>query len=182
MGNIVVRKYLKDLEKLTPAMRPQVTFGRMVMISPPNHGAEIADELGANPMLAQAAELLAGEAAKELAPKQGWPTLEPQLAIPSFPFGIIVGGRGNDEGYLPMVPGDDDGLLSVATQKLAGASDYIQTGGLHQLMPNYEEVRAATLSFLKNGYFTSKDAMRPIVAAGAPAGAAPEAIAPAATP
>jgi hypothetical protein len=87
-----------------------------------------------------------------------------------------------------MIPGDDDGLLSVATQKLAGASDYIQTGGLHQLMPNYEEVRAATLSFLKNGYFTSKDAMRPIVAAGAPAATpaatatgAPEMVAPAAT-
>jgi hypothetical protein len=171
MGNIVVRKYLKDIEKLTPAMRPQVTYGRMVMISPPNHGAEIADEVGANPLLASATELLAGEAAKELAPKQGWPALEKQLAIPSFPFGIIVGGRGGDEGYLPMIPGDNDGLLSIATQKLAGASDYIQTGGLHQLMPNYEEVRAATLSFLKNGYFVSKDQMRPIVAAGDPVGA-----------
>jgi triacylglycerol lipase len=167
MGNIVVRKYLKDLEALTPAMRPQVTYQRMVMISPPNHGAEIADMLGNREIIASIADMVAGDVIKELAPKQGWPALEPQLTTPTFPFGIIVGGRGNDTGYLPQIPGDDDGLLSVETQKLAGAADILQTGGLHQLMPNYEEVRTATLSFLKNGYFVSQQAMRPIPAAAA---------------
>ncbi len=165
MGNIVVRKYLKDLELLTPAMRPQVTFQRMVMISPPNHGAEAADELGDRELMAKAADMLAGDVIKELAPKKGWPALEKQLATPSFPFGIIAGGSGDSSGYLTAIPGDDDALLSIETHKLAGAADFIQTGGLHQLMPNYDEVRAATLSFLKNGYFVSAQAMQPIAAA-----------------
>jgi hypothetical protein len=176
MGNIVVRKYLKDLEALTPAMRPQVTFQRMVMISPPNHGAEIADMLGDREVIASLADMLAGDVIKELAPKQGWPALEPQLATPTFPFGIIVGGSGDNSGILPQIPGDDDGLLSINTQRLAGAADFVQTGGMHQLMPNYEEVRAATLSFLKNGYFVSQTAMQPIpgaTASGPPAESLP---------
>ncbi len=175
MGNIVVRKYLRDLESLTPAMRPPVKFQRMVMIAPPNHGAEIADTLNDRDVTRELAELFAGEPAKELAPKQGWPALEPQLATPSFEFGIIAGGRGDDTGYLAAIPGDDDSLLSIETMKLFGAADFIQTKGIHQLMPNYEEVRAATLNFLKHGYFTSADARRPIVAAAVETAAAPAA-------
>ena len=63
------------------------------------------------------------------------------------------------------VPGDDDGLLSVDTSKLAGAVDFIQTKGIHQLMPQYKEVRAATLNFLLNGYFVSPTSKHPVVAA-----------------
>ena len=162
MGNIVVRKYLKDLEGLAPAMRPQVTFQRMVMISPPNHGAEVADSLDDHEVIGRLAESFAGEPAKELAPHGGWPALEKQLATPNFEFGIIAGGRGDNSGYLNIIPGDDDSLLSIETHKLAGAADFIQTRGLHQLMPQYNEVRAATLSFLRNGYFAAANARRPI--------------------
>jgi hypothetical protein len=55
-------------------------------------------------------------------------------------------------------------MLSVDTSKLAGAADFIQTKGIHQLMPQYKEVRAAALSFLLNGYFTSATSKQPIVA------------------
>jgi pimeloyl-ACP methyl ester carboxylesterase len=165
MGNIVIRKYLHDLEQLSPAMRPQVTFDRMVMISPPNHGAEIADTLHNREVTRSLAELFAGKPADQLAPARGWPELEKQLATPKFEFGIIAGGRGDDTGYLSVIPGDDDGLLSIETMKLAGASDFIQTRGVHQLMPRYNEVRAATLNFLKDGYFVSADARQPIAAA-----------------
>jgi triacylglycerol lipase len=148
-----------------------VTFQRMVMISPPNHGAEIADLLGDHELVAKLADMVAGDVIKELAPKQGWPALDKQLATPSFPFGIIVGGARNNKGYLAEIPGDDDMLLSIETQKLAGAADFIQTGGMHQVMPNYEEVRAATLSFLKNGYFVGPKSMHPIAAAAEPVAA-----------
>ena len=63
MGNIVVRKYLKDMDSLSPAMRPQVTFKRMVMISPPNHGAEMADAVasGDREVIAKLADMMAGD-------------------------------------------------------------------------------------------------------------------------
>ena len=160
MGNIVIRRYLNNLSRLDPAMRPPIKFGRMVMISPPNHGAELADQWADNKLV----EMAAGKPLEQLAPSKGWPELERQLSTPNFEFGIVVGGRGDGEGYLDAIPGDDDGLLSVETSKLAGASDFIQTKGIHQLMPQYKEVRAATLSFLKNGYFSSAISKQPIVA------------------
>jgi pimeloyl-ACP methyl ester carboxylesterase len=161
MGNIVIRRYLFNLERLTPAMRPPVSFKRMVMISPPNHGAELADQFAGSKLV----EMAAGKPLEQLAPSRGWPELEKQLVTPNFEFGIVAGGKGDNEGYLDTIPGDDDFLLSIETNKLAGATDFIQTGGIHQLMPKYKEVRAATLSFLLNGYFVSGEARQPILAA-----------------
>jgi pimeloyl-ACP methyl ester carboxylesterase len=163
MGNIVIRRYLHDLERLQPDMRPPVNFKRMVMISPPNHGAELADRFADNRLVAMAA----GKPLEQLAPSGGWPELEKQLVTPSFEFGIIVGGKGDDEGYLDSIPGDDDMLLSIETSKLAGAADFIQTGGVHQVMAKYKEVRQAALSFLLNGYFVSADGRQPIAATAA---------------
>jgi pimeloyl-ACP methyl ester carboxylesterase len=161
MGNIVIRRYLANMERLTPDMRPKIKFVRMVMISPPNHGAELADRFADNKLVG----MVAGKPLEQLAPSRGWPELEKQLVTPNFEFGIIAGGKGDAEGYFDAIPGDDDGLLSIASNKLAGATDFIQTGGLHQLMPQYKEVRAATLSYLLNGYFTSPQAKQPIVTA-----------------
>jgi pimeloyl-ACP methyl ester carboxylesterase len=165
MGNIVVRKYLKDLAALAPPLQPQVAFQRMVMISPPNHGAELADTLTDSRVEKRLSDMFVGEPAKQLAPKQGWPALEPQLATPSFPFGIIAGGKGDAEGFLDAIPGDDDMLLSVESAKLAGAADFVQVvSGIHQMMPQYDATREATLKFLQYGYFTDAAAMQPIVA------------------
>jgi pimeloyl-ACP methyl ester carboxylesterase len=165
MGNIVVRKYLKDIEALDPASRPRVAFGRMVMIAPPNHGAELADTLTDGAVQRELAELFVGEPARQLAPNRGWPELEPQLATPGFPFGIIAGGKGDAQGFLDAVPGDDDGLLSVESAKLVGAADFVQVvAGIHQLMPRYEATRTATLTFLRYGYFVTAAEAQPILA------------------
>jgi pimeloyl-ACP methyl ester carboxylesterase len=161
MGNIVIRRYLFNIGRLEPAMRPPVKFHRMVMISPPNHGAELADRFADNKLI----QVAAGKPLEQLAPSRGWPELEKGLATPNFEFGIIAGGRADSEGYLDAIPGDDDGLLSIDTMKLAGASDFVQTKGLHQLMAKYKEVREATLRFLLKGYFVSPDAKTPVVAA-----------------
>jgi len=165
MGNVVVRKYLKDLESLDEAERPRVRFVRMVMIAPPNHGAELADVLTDGVVERELAEWFVGEPARQLAPKQGWPALESELATPGFEFGIIAGGKGDCEGFLDAVPGDDDGLLSVASARLAGAADFVQVPrGIHQLMPRYQATRTATLMFLQQGYFVTAAGARPILA------------------
>jgi hypothetical protein len=161
MGNIVIRRYLANVERLTPEMRPPVTYKRMVMISPPNHGAELADQFADNKL----AEMAAGKPLEQLAPSRGWPELERQLVTPKFEFGILVGGKGDNEGYLDTIPGDDDMLLSIDTSKLAGATDYLQIGGIHQLMPKYKEVREAALNYLLHGYFVSPEARQPIAVA-----------------
>ncbi len=166
MGGIVIRRYLGDLKRRAPNFRPQINFSRLVMISPPNHGAEVADVvsdlLAEHDVVKKTAEFLAGPAAKELAPRGGWPELEKTLVVPDFAFGVIAGGRGDDRGYLPNVPGDDDGLLSVESMKLAGASDFIQVKGVHMLMPRYKEVQELTLNYLNNGYFRKPELRQPL--------------------
>jgi hypothetical protein len=121
----------------------------------------LADRFADNRLITMAA----GKPLEQLAPSRGFPELEKQLVTPSFEFGIIVGGKGDGEGYLDSIPGDDDMLLSVETSKLAGAADFIQTGGIHQVMAKYKEVRHATMNFLLHGYFISPEARQPIVAA-----------------
>jgi len=164
MGNIVIRHSLNDLAMMPASEQPQITYKRFVMIAPPNHGASAADKF-ADSKIAQA---LGGEAIMQLATEKGWQTLEQRLATPNFEFGIIVGGRGDDEGYLAAIPGDDDMLLSVATSKLAGATDFAQVKGIHQTLPKNEQVQEYTLRFLQRGYLVSPRAKRPILAAANP--------------
>ncbi len=147
MGNIVVRNLLYKLRVQDRA--PPLTFERMVMISPPNHGANVANMVASRGLL----RLLIGPAVDQLAPEVDWPLLEQQLDTPPFEFGIVVGVRGTETGYSLRVPGDDDGLLSLDTQELDGSAALWKTKGLHQFMPRYPVVQAATLSFLLNGEF-----------------------------
>lgn len=147
MGNIVVRHLLYKLR--VQGREPPLTFERMVMISPPNHGSDIANTVAYRGFL----RLLIGPAVDQLAPELDWPLLEQQLDTPPFEFGIVVGIRGTETGYSLRVPGDDDGLLSLSTQELVGSSALWKTKGLHQFMPRYPVVQAATLSFLRSGQF-----------------------------
>jgi len=158
MGNIVIRHALNDMAMMPASEQPEITYHRFVMIAPPNHGATAADKLGGNKL----AQLFGGDAVEQLAPSKGWDTLEQRLATPSFEFGIVVGGTGDDEGYLPLIPGDDDMLLSVETSKLVGAADFAQVKGIHQTLPKNEQVQQYTLRFLEKGYFVSPRAKRPI--------------------
>ena len=147
MGNILVRHLLYRLQYYENP--PPVLFRRMVMISPPNQGAELADTIGQRHIF----QLALGEAVDQFAPSKQWPAMRQQLATPWFEFGIIAGGRGNDHGYLPQIPGDDDGLLSIETHHLDGSAAFVQVGGMHQLMPRYKATKQATLQFLNTGHF-----------------------------
>jgi hypothetical protein len=135
-----------------------------VMIAPPNHGASVADNFADNKLI----QAFAGEPLQQLAPGKGWDTLEQRLATPDFEFGIIAGGQGDGEGYLENIPGDDDMLLSVATTKLAGASDFALVKGIHQTLPKNDQVQQYALRFLQKGHFISPRAKRPILAANGP--------------
>ncbi len=160
MGNVVIRHTLRDLEELPEAERPKVKFKRFVMISAPNHGAAIAESWADNKL----AQLAAGKPLEELAPGHGWQELEQHLMTPDFEFGILCGGRGDDEGFLHAIPGDDDGLLTIKTNRLAGATDSAQIlKGVHQLMPQYKQVREYTLRYLQKGHFISARAKQPIL-------------------
>lgn len=149
MGNILVRHMLYRIQQNADSQPLNLSFCRLVMISPPNQGAYLADTIGQWPIV----QSVFGPAVDQFAHSGGWAELQAELTVPWFEFGIIAGGRGDQRGYLARLPGDDDGLLSIDSHYLEGATDFIQLGGLHQLMPQYKSVQQAALHFLQHGHF-----------------------------
>ncbi len=156
MGNIIVRHYLGDQTSdkdpggsppSTVDRRPDKRIHRIVMLGPPNHGSVAADALGKNSLF----KTLTGEAGQQLGVQ--WDQLEGKLATPECQFGIIAGGRGDQEGFNPLLPGDDDGTVTVASARLAGAKEFTVVPVLHSFLMNDPKVHQYTLRFLREGHF-----------------------------
>jgi len=127
-----------------------------VMLAPPNRQPQLATKL----LRTQLASFVAGPAAEQLA--SGWASLEPELATPRFEFGILAGGKGDNRGYNPLLPGDDDGVITVESTRLPGACDFRCLPVLHSFFMNDRRVHELSRQFLANGYFESKDTRQPI--------------------
>jgi pimeloyl-ACP methyl ester carboxylesterase len=139
MGGLVVRAYL--------AKHAEPRLGRLVMIATPNQWAELATLLKANPLF----KLILGPSGQQLpADPEGFIA---RLPVPEMEFGIIAGGRGDERGYNPLLPGDDDGTVSVACTKLDGAADFVVVDRLHTFIVRAPETRDYALRFLKDGRF-----------------------------
>ena len=156
MGNIVIRRYLGDQTDKARKKRPDPRIKRMVMIGPPNRGSELATGLAGSRVF----QFVLGKPGLELGTQWVWE--ERSLAVPRFEFGIIAGGQGNDAGLNPLLPGDDDGVVTVASTRLAGASDFLVVPAFHALLPRSSKVQDCTLRFLEHGYFIAPDRRQPI--------------------
>jgi hypothetical protein len=158
LGNLVVRHWLHDLNEAGRTLPAGQRFGRMVMLTPPNHQPHLATKL----VRGVVAEFIAGAAAKEMA--SGWKSLEPKLATPHFEFGILAGGRGDDRGFNPLIPGDDDAVVTVESTRLAGARDFRVLPVMHSTFMNDAKVQEYTVRFLNEGHFETGETRQPIVA------------------
>jgi hypothetical protein len=158
LGNLVVRHWLENFKTEQRTLPKGQEFGRMVMLAPPNNQPELATKL----IRGTVANYVAGPAAQELA--KGWDGLESKLATPKFDFGILAGGKGDDEGYNPLIPGDDDGVVTVTSTRLAGARDFRVLPVLHTFFMDDKRAQELTLKFLKEGHFESDEKRQPIEA------------------
>ena len=156
MGNIVIRRYLADRTGEAGGRRRSVRIKRLVMIGPPNHGSIAAARLDDISVVAT----VLGKPSEQLG--DHWPWLQSSLATPAFEFGIVAGGLGNEHGLNRLLPGDDDGVLTVASTRLAGASDFVLVPVLHSLLVVDAKVLQYTLRFLEHGYFISADRRQPV--------------------
>ncbi|MBI5623830.1 MAG: alpha/beta fold hydrolase [Elusimicrobia bacterium] len=140
LGAIVMRRYLG---KARPA-----AARRLVMIAPPNRGSAMADTLSKTGLYRL---IFGGKAAQELrsSRKDFWEGLPP----PPVEFGIIAGGLGNGKGFNPLLPGDDDGTLSVEETRLEGASDFRILPYQHTLILLRRRTAELTVRFLETGKF-----------------------------
>lgn len=142
MGGILVRSYLKET-----AENPDPRLRRMVMMGVPNQGAKLAN-------IVQnwgAFKLIFGPAGQQLVEGNGGPIAE--LPIPQFEFGIIAGARGTPDGWNPLIPGDDDGTVSLSSTHLDGAKEEMTVPVLHSFIMNDPGAIRATINFLATGSF-----------------------------
>ncbi len=156
LGSIVMRRYLcgpldahwqvpPDRNAFRNQFSPDKRIGRFVMLGPPNHGAEIATKLiGRDPLR----RYFTGPSGDELGTE--WNETEKSLGIPCCPFAIIAGGKGDNEGYSRLIPGDDDGIVSIEGTRLDGADVWVQFLPLgHNELLWTKAVFDYTLQFLK---------------------------------
>jgi pimeloyl-ACP methyl ester carboxylesterase len=156
LGNLVIRRYLGDQTDAAKGKKPDKRIKRIVMLGPPNQGAELAEKLGDYPAFIAAF----GESGQQLGKR--WKELKPTLTTPECEFGIIAGGRGRGDGYNPLLTGDNDGIVTVASTRLLGARDFLLVNELHFVLLHSSNVQGRTLEFLKHGYFISEEKRQPI--------------------
>lgn len=139
MGGILVRQYL-SLHKIE-------NLGRVVMLGPPNNGSEVVDVLADTPGF----YLLNGPAGMQLGTEAG--SVPNILGPADFDLGVIAGTSSINWILSSMIPGVDDGKVSVASSKLQGMRDHIEMSVTHPLMMSDEEVIAQVLAYLREGRF-----------------------------
>ena len=148
MGGLVVRAWTRDYH--------DCRVGRMVMIAVPNLGSRMADRLKGNLLF----KIIYGAPTQQLGTDpDGYIA---KLPVPGFEFAVIAGMAGTPGGYNPLVPGDDDGTVSVASTRLPGATDSIAVKSLHSFVMNQSSVIDYTRRFLKKGRLRKKGPRQPV--------------------
>jgi triacylglycerol lipase len=139
MGGILVRSYL--------ARHSIPSLGRVVMLAPPSQGSEVVDKLGGLFVF----KWLNGPAGNEMGTD---PNSTPnQLGPAAFPVGIIAGDRSINWINSLLIPGPDDGKVSVERTKLTGMTDHMVIHVTHPFIMRNREVIRQTIQFLRTGQF-----------------------------
>lgn len=153
LGGILVRSYL--------GRHTMPNLGRVVMLGPPNQGSEVVDTLGSLWLFKK----INGPAGSELGTdKNSTPN---KLGPANFCLGVIAGDRSINWLNSLLIPGDDDGKVSVERTKLAGMTDHLVIHATHPfLMCNRIAIRQ-TVYFLRTGRFEARQAIAVKPAGGA---------------
>ena len=137
LGGLMVRAYLQNnkIDRL----------GSVVLLGTPNQGSEMADHF-----INSCVMDIVGPTAKALGTdKNSFPK---SLKAPYYPVGIIA-GETSDNINNTIIPGKDDGLVSIEATKIDGMTDFIIIKTSHSMMRYNSEVADQTIEFIKNGVF-----------------------------
>ncbi len=135
LGGLIVRQLLASYGS-------SLKVRRVVMLGPPNQGAEFARLVARLPGMAR----LLGPAFRDIASGR----LPPSSPMPEI--GVIAGGTGA-RGYSPFISGDNDGIVSLSETELPGMKERVVVPGLHSFLMYRGEVQELTIRFLQTGSF-----------------------------
>ncbi|MGZ5044568.1 MAG: esterase/lipase family protein [Methylobacter sp.] len=139
MGGILLRAYLAShtIDKL----------GRVVMLAPPNQGSEIVDQLRGWRLF----YTLNGPAGLQLGTDED--SMPSQLGPVNFQLGIIAGSKSVNPLLSRLIPGINDGKVSVSRAQVAGMKDFIAMPYSHPFIMRRKAVIGQALHFIQQGAF-----------------------------
>lgn len=141
MGGIILRQYL--------ATNSVDNLGRAVMIAPPNKGSAIVDRFGD----LAAFGWINGPAGAQLGSTPD--SLPNRLGPADFELGVIAGSRSYSPLFSNIIPGRDDGKVSIESTKLEGMAEHIVVSAGHTFIAMKPKTVRLTLAFLRTGSFAS---------------------------
>jgi pimeloyl-ACP methyl ester carboxylesterase len=140
MGGLVARAYV------TRYRPPEL--GRVMMLGPPNEGCEIADVLDRFAFYRR----FFGPAGRQLGTHRT-AHLQAVLGVVDYPVGVIAGDRTLYPISWLLIPGPNDGRVSVARSMVAGMTGHLTVHATHSFMMRNAEVIRQSLAFLQEGRF-----------------------------
>ena len=145
LGGLMVRSYLKRHD--VPRM------GRVVMLAPPNQGSEVTDKIGGWLLYRK----INGPAGSELGTAEA--SAPQQLGPIDFECGVIAGDWSNNWINSLMIPGPDDGKVSIERSKVQGMKAHKVVHTTHTFIMQNREVIENTVRFLREGTFVDDVAL-----------------------
>lgn len=139
MGGIVTRAVLNKF-------RPD-NLGRVVQLASPNNGSEVADFLKDNWFY----DKVYGPAGKQLVTEGAG--IDNLLGKVDYELGVVAGNFSIDPVSSSLIPGDDDGKVSVESTKVEGMKDHVLVYASHTFFPQNEDVQKQALEFIRYGRF-----------------------------
>jgi hypothetical protein len=139
LGALMIRQYLQN--------RQLPAGSRIVMLSPPNQGSEVADTLG--PWFFY--RWILGPAGQQLGTAPD--SLPNRLAPVDGSIGVITGNASWNLILSTIIPGPDDGKVAVERARLDGMDDFIVLPVTHTFIMQDAETMAQTAHFLEFGRF-----------------------------
>lgn len=144
MGGLITRVIIEQFQ-------PE-NLGRVVMIAPPNQGSEVADFLKEYKIY----QKRFGPAGQQLG--TGYESIIHKLGPITFELGVIAGNKTVDPWFSWfLLPGENDGKVTVESTKLEGMTDHIVLPASHTFIPLKQDTLNQVAHFLQHGEFLRHD-------------------------